>query len=119
MSRTRIVQFLGGFSLAIGLVELVAPGRLSRLIGLDGRRTLLQGYGLREITAGLGLLSRQRSGPWLWARTAGDALDILTLATTLTGGAAQRKRGLIAFGAVAPIVLLDIYMAATSHGRED
>ena len=118
MQRSHIVQFLGAFSLGLGLVELVAPGRLGRLVGLDGRQRLLQAYGLREIGAGLGLLSRSRSGPWLWARVAGDALDVATLAAAFgAGDDDRRKRVMLTVGAVAPIVLLDIAMAASSHQR--
>ena len=37
-------------------------------------------YGAREIATGVGILLAWKRAPWVWARVAGDALDIATRA---------------------------------------
>ena len=58
-----IVKGLGWFSLGLGLAELLAPRQLSRGAGIRQNKLLLQGYGLREIVTGLGILCRRIRGP--------------------------------------------------------
>ncbi|HET6423143.1 MAG TPA: hypothetical protein VFG20_05630 [Planctomycetaceae bacterium] len=99
-------RFLGWFSIGLGLVELVAPEVLGDAIGVR-RRGLLQMHGLREIACGVGLLSSRRPTTWLWARVAGDAVDLATLA------AADDVEGArIAAVAVAGVTLLDVATAS-------
>lgn len=83
---------LGWFSLALGTAQLVAPGYLGKAIGVgDGpwARWLMRAVGLRELSAGLGLLRGPRSTPWLWSRVAGDVMDLALLGGSYT---ASRKR---------------------------
>ena len=42
----RMARNLGWFSIALGVAELFAPGRVARSAGVEGRERLLQGYGL-------------------------------------------------------------------------
>jgi hypothetical protein len=64
-------------------------------------------HGLREIACGVGLLSSRRPTTWLWARVAGDAVDLATLA------AADDVEGArIAAVAVAGVTLLDVATAS-------
>ena len=44
-----LAKGLGWFSIGFGLAELVAPQALCRALGPDGRETLVQVYGAREI----------------------------------------------------------------------
>src|SRR4030095_7016786 len=53
----RLDQALAAFSIGLGLVELLAPRRLGRLIGAGEHPALLRLCGLREIASGVGLLS--------------------------------------------------------------
>lgn len=71
---------LGAFSLGLGALEVTMPGFLGRWLGLPGRINLFRAYGLREMAAGVGLLTQRRKAPWLWARVLGDAVDLATLA---------------------------------------
>jgi hypothetical protein len=105
---------LGWFSIGLGLLELAAPRRLGGALGLERRSGLLQFYGAREILAGLGILAARRPAAWLWARVAGDALDLATLAPGLREGNRQRGFAAAAAAAVAGITLLDIYCAMQS-----
>ena len=96
---------LGIVSIALGASEVIAPGLLSRTLGIR-RSGLIRAFGVREIIAGVGLLTRDRKGPWVGARIAGDVLDLAVLASAL--GGAKRRNVAIALAAVAPIVAADL-----------
>ena len=71
----RTAYGLGWFSIGLGLSEILAPRALGRAIGVGHgplKGGIFRGYGLREIAAGLGILSRRRPAAWTWARFAGD-----------------------------------------------
>lgn len=105
-------RFLGYFSIGLGLAEVLAPRALARLTGVR-HLGLLQAYGLRELAAGIGVLNDPRPSGWLWARVAGDALDLLTLAKNLDeADARERQRVLTSLLSVAGVTVLDILAAA-------
>src|SRR6185436_8716727 len=100
-----LTRLLGWFSIGLGVCEVLRPGAVSRLAGANNHKSLVRCYGLREIAAGVGILSDPNPGKWLWARVAGDVLDI---ASILKGS----ERGLVSAGAlaaVAGVTALDIY----------
>ena len=78
-----LARGLGWFSIALGTLELVAPRSLDRSLGAPGHRRLTRAYGLRELAAGVGILTSDDPTPWVWSRVAGDALDLATMAPTL------------------------------------
>lgn len=106
-----IATGLGWFSIGLGAVELVAPDAVARCLGMERRRGLIQFYGVREILTGLGILTTGRPGPWLWARVAGDLLDMATLGTGLDRDNPQRTHAGLALGAVAGVALVDFACA--------
>ena len=78
-----VARFLGWFSIALGGTQVVAPRALARVIGLAGHDTqknVMRVMGMREIATGVGILGESRPMRWLWARVAGDALDMALLA---------------------------------------
>ena len=104
---------LGVFSIALGALELAAPGRIARGLGLDengiAKRTVLA-FGVREIAAGLALLRGPAVGTNVWNRVLGDTLDLGALLLAL--GASTRPRavaGALAF--VGGTTALDLYTA--------
>lgn len=108
----RLARALGWFSIGLGLAEVVAPRGVARLIGADDdetTRNLLRTMGLREIAAGVGILSQRRPTTWVWGRVAGDALDLALLGTAMTSENAQRTRLLSASAAVLGVTALDVY----------
>jgi hypothetical protein len=107
---------LGWFSIALGLAELLMTRRLARGLGMRSQEGVLRAYGVREIATGVGILLARRRAPWLWARVAGDALDIATLASRLDG----RRRGsaALALGAVAGVTVVDIVAAQAMTADE-
>jgi len=107
----RIAYGLGWFSIGLGLAELLAPGKLSELIGVaddEANRKLLRGYGLREIAAGAGILAQPGAAGWLWARVAGDALDLGSLGKAMASNESGRGKLAVATGAVLGVAALDI-----------
>jgi hypothetical protein len=103
---------LGWFSIALGLAELLMTRRVARFTGMQGREGLLRAYGVREVATGVGLLTAKRREPWLWARVAGDALDLATLSQ-----ARNKGRAAAAMAAVAGVAAIDV-QAARALGRE-
>src|SRR5918992_3912186 len=77
----RVARGLGWFSIGLGLAELLTPRLVAKLCGGQGKHTgLIRLYGLREIAAGLMIFSEgKRPTRGLWARVAGDAVDLATL----------------------------------------
>jgi len=109
----RVARGLGWFSLALGVAEIVAPGKLARALGLEGRERLLQAYGGREIGAGIWALS-DTPAPAIWSRVAGDVVDLATLAAGVReGDEEQRRNAWIALAAVVGITAVDILTAAS------
>lgn len=107
----RLARALGWFSIGLGVLELAAPGRLARLVGVGEHRTLLRAYGAREVATGIGLLTPGRRAGWLWARVAGDALDLASLGRAATADGTRRRRIALAAAAVAGVAALDLVTA--------
>jgi uncharacterized membrane protein len=108
---------LGAFSMALGAPQVAMPGRFAELIGVrpDARaRAWTKAVGVREIVVGTGLLSRWRPAGWLWARVAGDAMDLALLGAALGARAKGKRSGRLAgaIGAVAGVGMLDAFAAA-------
>ena len=115
---SKLANFLGWFSIALGLAELFAPRRVGRMVGVEGDGSFVQAYGLRELLGGVGILAARQKAPWLWARVAGDVLDMATLAPGLYSIRRNRQFASgLAVVAVAAIALLDIYGAAQAQGQ--
>ncbi len=109
---------LGLFSLALGVAEIVAPEKMAKSLGLEGKENLLRAYGLREIAAGVGILMSRDPTPSLWARVGGDALDLATLGA---GANEENPKGdvlVAAIGAVAAVTVADVLCAAALQSAE-
>jgi uncharacterized membrane protein len=118
---TRRARGLGWFSIGLGASQVLAPRAVARLTGVGdtwGRSMLMRLFGLREITAGVGILSGRRSGAWVWARFFGDIIDLATLGSALRSRKARRARVAESIGAVAGVTLLD-YLTARQLSHRD
>ena len=119
----RLAKGLGWFSIGLGVAELVAPGAVTRFIGVeDGskRRAVARLYGLREIAAGIGILAQPQRAGWIWGRVAGDALDLSSLGSALQSNDTNRTRVAISLAALAGVTALDVLCAeqlSESHSR--
>lgn len=108
---------LGWMSLGLGAVELWQSQQLGKTLGTGGQGRIFQIYGLREIGTGIGLLAARDPTPWVWARVAGDLLDLATLAPELRARNPQRKAALAATAFVAGAALVDLYCAMNETQR--
>ena len=108
---------LGFFSIGLGLLEVAAPGRISRWLGLEsktaGKVTRL--FGGRELLAGAMLLRGPAVSTNVWNRVFGDMIDIAALGLAF---ARSERKGAVA-GALAFVggaTLLDV---VTARGLDD
>ena len=107
---------LGWFSIGLGVTELLGGGFLGRAIGLKrGRDLMVRAFGVREIAAGIGLLRNvDEPKPWLWARVAGDALDLGALGRAMISPGNRRDRLGVATAAVLGATIADVVSAANA-----
>lgn len=111
MKSERLPWALGWMSVGVGLTELTFPERLCRVLGVPRRTGLMRVLGLRKVATGLGLLLQPRR-PWVWARVAGDVLDLALLATTFGRLRANRAWQTALTASVVGSTLVDILVAA-------
>jgi hypothetical protein len=108
----RTARLLGWASFGLAAAFLVAPKRIARTFGLEGKETLIRAFGAQEVMAGVGALSVDAT-PAMWSRAGGDLIHIGTLATGLRNGDDdQRRNALIGLGALAGFLLVDSLVAS-------
>src|SRR5215210_2699791 len=112
----RLAKGLGWFSLALGAAELIAPQRITRALGMEGKEALVRAYGAREIASGMLSLSPDKQAG-LWSRVAGDGLDIATLTSGLRDDNPKRDNVAFALMMVAGVTLLDLVGAQGTTAR--
>jgi uncharacterized membrane protein len=113
-SSERLANALGWFSIGLGLAEIAAPRAVAQLIGVedeDRTRKVLRGYGVREVAAGIGILSRPRPAGWLWGRVAGDIVDLSSLGSAMSSRRSNKARVGAATAAVIGVTALDVRCA--------
>lgn len=121
-SPKRVARGLGWFSVGLGLAQIVAPGALARLIGVDdGKQTrrVMRAVGLREIASGVALIAQPKAARWLWARVGGDVMDLALLGAARRSSSNEDRRIGGAMGAVAGITLVDAANAQRLHQQAD
>ena len=112
----RLTRALGWLSIGLGLLELMAPGRLARSLGMDDKAGLIRAYGVRELASAVPTLSIDKT-VGLGARIAGDVLDLGTLATALGRDNPKRHNATLATALVAGITVLDLVAYAGVRAR--
>jgi uncharacterized membrane protein len=111
INEERLAKALGWFSVGLGLAELASPRGVARLAGTHDHSPLVRFYGLRELACGIGILTRPRPAEWLWARVAGDVLDLSSLGSALSSPKNDRGRTVASLAAVAGVTVLDVICA--------
>jgi uncharacterized membrane protein len=109
-----LADFLGFFSIGLGLAQVLAPRGMSKVAGIsdaDGNAGLMRALGVREISHGIALLSKQQPKNAAWARVAGDALDLALLGKALANPDNNRGRTLFATANVLAVTALDVMCA--------
>ena len=107
----QLTRALGWFSIGLGTVELLAPKVLTDKLGMSGSEPLVRAYGVRELAAGIGILTARNRAPWVWSRLMGDALDLATLTSRAARRQPQHDGLAIATAAVAGVAALDMICA--------
>jgi uncharacterized membrane protein len=83
---------------------------VARLIGVNDdeeTRNTMFAIGLREITSGIGILTRPRPAGWVWSRVGGDLMDLALLGKALNSDESDRARVATATAAVLGVTVLD------------
>jgi uncharacterized membrane protein len=108
-------DFLGYFSLGLGLAELLAPKVMNRVIGVkhpdEQSINTMRLMGLREIGHGVAILTNQQPTKAVWSRVAGDALDLALLGRTWANPENDRGRTLFATLNVLAVGAVDLITA--------
>jgi hypothetical protein len=112
----RMARNLGWFSLGLGAMEILAPERITRALGMEGQESLVRAYGFREVASGMLSLSAEKQ-TGLWSRVAGDGLDIATLMKGLRDDNPKKGNVAMALMMVGGITLLDIAVAKEVSAR--
>ena len=107
MNAKNTARRLGWFSIGLGIIEVAATRLVSKTVSLEGRPGLLRTFGMREIATGVGILAKKKRAPWMWARVAGDVMDLAALGSAFAGSKGKRGRIAAALAAVAGVTALD------------
>ena len=111
----RLSHRLGWISLGIGLAGLFAPRQVAKLIGARPSNDLVRSIRLvaiREMAVGAIIFARPGRAWPIWARVAGDAVD-LTLMSQAADDLDARRRLVWATGAAAGLTAVDIGCATS------
>jgi len=111
-----LANFLGMFSIGLGLAQMLAPEGMSKIVGVkdaEGNRGLMRALGAREFSHGVAILSRQQPEKAVWSRVAGDALDLALLGKVMANPDNSRGRALFATANVLAVTALDVMCART------
>jgi len=100
---------LGWFSIGLGLAEVFAPGLVARMSGIPAQRGLIRFLGFREIASGLAIFSQRRPVQAVWARVAGDVMDLAVLASAYGSPESNPVKVSASIAAVAGVTALDVY----------
>lgn len=120
MTDRRVARGLGWISLGLGIPQILMPGRVNKLAGIENtlfKRQVMRLMGLREISAGVGIFGSQpKPAEWLWVRTAGDAIDLLLLQSAFRNPANRKGRVMFATANVIGVTAVDV-MQARKHTK--
>ncbi|HEY6829984.1 MAG TPA: SRPBCC family protein [Gemmatimonadaceae bacterium] len=110
---SRLARGLAWFSVSLGLVEVLAPRFVSRLVGGRGENTgLIRLYGMREVMSGMIIFGQgAKPAAGLWSRVAGDAIDIATLVAAASSSSIRKAPLAFATANVLGVTALDVYCA--------
>jgi uncharacterized membrane protein len=109
-----LADFLGFFSIGLGLAQVLAPEGMSKVCGIadaEGNAPLMRLMGMREISHGVAILSKQQPEKAVWSRVVGDTLDLAMLGKALANPDNHRGRTLFATANVLAVTALDVMCA--------
>jgi uncharacterized membrane protein len=112
VNEEQLARGLGWFSLGLGLAELLAPRGVAKVAGVRGNTGLIRLLGLREIAHGIAIFTQgRRPKEAMWARVAGDALDLACLGAAYASPKNDKARLTFATANVLAVTALDVLCA--------
>jgi hypothetical protein len=109
----KLVRALGWFSIGLGIAEILAPRTISRASGMSERPMLVRAYGIRELACGIGLLVAKNPTPFVWARVAGDSLDLATVVINRDSRQKSNTRRAGALANLLGVTAVDVYASVS------
>jgi len=116
MNSIQLAKGLGWFSLGLGALEMASPSRMAVGLGLPVPPALVGLFGMREVGAGVAVLTCPGSPGPVWARVGGDVLDLAVLGLH-RGGQRRRQRAALTTAAVLSVTVVDVLCAAALTRR--
>lgn len=108
----RLAYGLGWLGIGLGLMELLVPQRMAKIIGApQGHEGLIRVMGLREIASSVGILGERKPATAMWSRVAGDALDLALLGAAFASSRSNRNRLAASIVSVFGATMMDIMVA--------
>jgi hypothetical protein len=108
-----MARMLGWASIGLGALEVAAPGRIAEFLGVDEDKAgFIRMMGMREIAQGMVILNSKDPEPGIWARIAGDALDIGALGVALASDRSNKGAVVGALAFVGAVTAMDVMCAA-------
>ncbi len=99
---------------------MLAPRGVAKVAGMRGDTTLIRLFGLREIASGLAIFAQgRRPKEALWARVAGDALDLACLGAAYAAPENDKARLTFATANVLAVTALDVLCARQLGAADD
>lgn len=118
MDEMKVARRMGWFSIGLGVVEAVAGRSVGRALGMEDQALTFRVFGAREIATGVAILTMEKPTTGMWARVAGDALDLAALGSGMTAENPKKGNLAAALAVVAGITWLDTWCARRlSSGR--
>src|SRR5690606_995838 len=105
---------MGWLSIGLGFAQLMVPRLMARAIGAGEStraRAVMLACGVRELASGVGILAQPRPSGLLWARVAGDLLDLALLARAAASHGVARSKVARAGAVVLGVTLFDLKTA--------
>ena len=115
MDYKKLSRGLGVFSLALAATEVFGAKRITRALDAEGHEGLVRGFGAREAAAGVAILTAPAAATNIWARVAGDLLDLGTLGLA----ARNSPRNKAVWGAIAFVVGATVLDALVAVGLDN
>lgn len=123
LSAQQLARGLGWFSIGLGLAEVLAPRAIARISGVRGNTTIIRLLGLREIAHGVAIFTqdRQTGKPTeaVWARVAGDALDLACLGAAFASPDSDKGKLAFATANLLTVTALDVICAQQLSSNND
>lgn len=129
-----LAGLLGVFGIGLGLVQVLATRELLEFIGVKPKHeriNLVRAVGVRELMSGAGILMNADAAgkhKWVWARVAGDAMDIAAISAVMNTRGTDAGRLMAVLAGVAGITMLDVIASrqltvdsqqALQHGSDE